>query len=78
MTDLLIRNVPEALVARLKEQARSNKRSLQGELVLVLDRAVRPSLAEWLEGTDALRTGMPSDPSFSDSTDLVRRDRDSR
>ena len=76
MTDLLIRSVPEGVVARLKEQARANSRSLQGELTAALEFAVKPTLAEWLQCADEIRARMVPNPS-SDSTDIVRQNRDS-
>ena len=42
MSSVLIRNVDDAIVASLKERARKNRRSLQGELKSILEAAVRP------------------------------------
>jgi plasmid stability protein len=39
MADLLIRNIDDATVARLKARAADNKRSLQAELQAILERA---------------------------------------
>lgn len=78
MADLLIRNVPEAVVARLKEQARANSRSLQGELSAVLESAARPTWADWCRRADAVREHSRGRVVASDSTALVREDRDSR
>ena len=78
MADLLIRNVPEAVVARLKEQARANSRSLQGELSAILESAARPTWADWRVRADAVREQFRGQGVASDSTALVREDRDAR
>ena len=39
---LSIKNVPEEIVARLKERAARHHRSLQGELMALLEEAVQP------------------------------------
>jgi antitoxin FitA len=44
MTYLSIKNVPEELVAQLRERAREHHRSLQGELMAILEDSVRPEL----------------------------------
>lgn len=43
--NLSIKNAPESLVALLKERAAKNHRSLQGELMVILEEAVRPARA---------------------------------
>jgi plasmid stability protein len=40
--NLLIRNVPEELVERLRQRAAAHHRSLQGELRAILEQAVPP------------------------------------
>jgi plasmid stability protein len=40
MMDISIKNVPEEKVARLKQRARQNHRSLQGELLAMIDQAL--------------------------------------
>lgn len=40
---LSIKNVPEEIVTRLKERASRHHRSLQGELLALLEEAVKPS-----------------------------------
>ncbi len=39
---LSIKNVPEEIVARLKDRAARHHRSLQGELLALLEEAVKP------------------------------------
>lgn len=74
MPNLLVRNLDEDVLKRLKASARVNRRSLQAELHEILQRASRRNLAEtrrlsaqWLK---RLRDTMQSD-----SADLVREDR---
>lgn len=74
--NLSIKNVPEALVDQLRRRAKKNHRSLQGELVAVLEQTVSPDkltveearrrLTELRYHTDA------------DSERMVREDRDGR
>ena len=72
---LSIKNVPEDVLERLRERARRNHRSLQGELLSMLDTYVGQaslSLAELAE--EVRRLGLSS----GDSTNMVRGDRDGR
>lgn len=39
-TNLSVKNVPEALAAKLRERAERNHRSLQGELMAILEQAL--------------------------------------
>ncbi len=39
---LSIKNVPEEIAAALRERAKANHRSVQGELMAILEAAVRP------------------------------------
>ena len=74
--NLSIKNVPENLVHRLREQARANHRSLQGELLVILEDAVNPrrlTLAEAREQLAQLRLQTPTE-----SEAMVREDRDAR
>lgn len=77
MGNLTVRNLDDRVIERLKAQAKTNQRSLEGEVRHVLtqqvDRAGR--IADFRERTRrlvSLTTGM----SQSDSADLVREDRD--
>jgi plasmid stability protein len=77
MTNLLIRDLDDEVLARLKATAKAHGRSLQAEIHEVLESASIRSLADtrrlsakWLK-----RLG---DSSRSDSTRLIREDRDAR
>ena len=74
--NLSIKNVPEGVVERLREQARANRRSLQGELLVILEGALEPrqlSIAEAWVQLSRLQLQTPSE-----SADMVREDRDGR
>ena len=43
MVNLSIKNVPEDIVEPLRRRARRNHRSLQGELLVILEQAVAPN-----------------------------------
>jgi plasmid stability protein len=75
-TNLSIKDVPDDIVERLRSRARRNHRSLQGELLAILEETVRerqPTLDEihrWVQEV-GLRTP-------SESTEIIRADRDAR
>ena len=76
MPDLSIKNVPAEVLDRLKVQAKKNHRSLQGELMTILERAAQQKRSS-LEALHSritelgVRTG-------SESVKFVREDRDAR
>jgi antitoxin FitA len=73
--NISIKNVPDYIVERLRERAALNHRSLQGELMALLERTVGPekriTLAEAYEMARALGLSTPSE-----STAMIREDRD--
>ena len=74
--NLSIKNVPDALVNHLRRRAKKNHRSLQGELMALIEQTVSPeklSVEEARSKICALRyqTG-------SDGERMVREDRDGR
>ena len=68
MAQILVRNLDESVVDRLKKRATLNSRSLQSEVKLILEQASRLV-------ADRIRQQF-ADRSFSDSADLIREDRD--
>jgi plasmid stability protein len=74
---LSIKNAPDELVKRLKERAERHHRSLQGELMAILEEAVRPSrpltLDEVLTKVRQLGLSTPRE-----SAAMIRKDRDGR
>jgi plasmid stability protein len=72
---LSIKNVPDGLVQRLRERAEKRHRSLQGELLAIIEEAVgdRPTLAEVLAEVRRLGPATPSE-----AAGIIRADRDRR
>ncbi len=74
---LSIKNVPDETLERLRRRAESNHRSLQGEVMSILESAVRPQIRltpmEVYERVKALGITTPSE-----SVAIIREDRDSR
>ena len=72
---LSVRNVPERLAEQLRTRAASHHRSLQGELMAILEAAAQPTLTidELAEKVKALGLRWPSE-----STAMIRADRDGR
>jgi antitoxin FitA len=75
--DLSIKRVPDQLAEHLRERARQNHRSLQGELLAILEAAagVRPGLTVDDVVAFTRRTRIQSAPT---SASIVRQDRDRR
>ena len=91
--NLSIKSVPEELAERLRQRAERNHRSLQGELMAIIERAAaEPAPADTLaaaverRGTKSIEQlaverrlrPIVSDPSIPRSVDIVRAMRDSR
>jgi len=76
-THLSIKNVPDELAQRLRERARRNHRSLQGELMAIIEAAVEHK--DVLEADEVLdrvrRLGLST---AADAARTIRRDRNDR
>jgi plasmid stability protein len=72
---LSIKNVPDELVARLRERAAHNHRSLQGELLAIVEQSVGRSagMTPLQILAEARRLGLRNDES---SVELMRADRE--
>jgi plasmid stability protein len=74
--NLSIKDVPDHVAEALRERARENHRSLQGELMAMIETHVRErpfkALALW---EDVRKLGIQSP---NESTQWIREDRDSR
>jgi len=73
---LSVKNVPDDLVERLRERAKRHHRSMQGELLSILEVAApagKLTLADVLQM--ARDSGLRTD---GDSTELIRAERDAR
>ncbi|MCH8279686.1 MAG: Arc family DNA-binding protein [Chloroflexi bacterium] len=76
MPNLSIKNVPEQTVARLRARARLHHRSLQGELMTILEDALQSgslTVGGVYERVSAL--GIKTGP---ESVSMIREDRDAR
>ncbi len=76
MKSLSVKNVPDDLAERLRDRANRNHRSMQGELLSILEGAVptrRLTLDEALERVKGL--GFTTS---GDSTETIRAERDAR
>jgi plasmid stability protein len=78
MSDLLIRNLPPEVAAFLKAEAARHGRSVQAEVVEMLEQAEerQKKHERFWQTADALREELRG-RTFSDSADLIREDRDS-
>ena len=79
MPTLHVRNVPEALYCRIREQAQANQRSISAEVVFLLDRILSES---WRPQNEVLTTirrrrfFRPAAVRAPGTTELLRQDRD--
>jgi plasmid stability protein len=74
--NLSIKNVPGELVERLRERAKRNRRSLQGELMVIIEEAVLPRRLTLNEAVGRVR-GLQLETG-DESTEWVRELRDAR
>jgi antitoxin FitA len=78
MAQILVRDLDERVVKRLKARAERHGRSLQGEVKAILEReATRKSAGDRLKIIAEARALLKG-RTFSDSAELIREDRDSR
>ena len=76
MATLTIRNLDDKVVEKLKERARDNERSLEAEVRALLSQAAeRPSPRKLRQLAEKIAAMTPDVPQ-TDSTDLIREDRD--
>jgi len=76
MANLLIRNVPEDIVSRLKDRAKKRNRSLQQELHSILVATATQSPEDLLKQASRIRAKLrKKGVTFSDSAELLRQDR---
>jgi len=77
--NVLVRDLSEKTVKELKKRAAENNRSLQAELKAILNETAerRRHLRKWRKNTDRIYNELKkSGRTFSDSTQLIREDRD--
>ena len=75
MAQVLVRKLPDDVVARLKARAARARHSLEQELRLILIDAARAGREEILADMDRIRAMTPNVPQ-TDSAELIREDRD--
>lgn len=76
MANVLIRNIPEEVLDRFKNMAKSHKRSLQQELRVVLEKTVDQSSPDIFQKALDLRRKLRKKAlRFTDSARLLREDR---
>lgn len=76
MAQVLVRQLNDKVVDRLKKRAKEHRRSLQSEVKAILEDAVPDYERAW-KRIDSLRLRLKrSGRKFSDSADLIRKDRD--
>ncbi len=76
MANVLIRNISEEVLDRLKNMAKSHKRSLQQELRVVLEKTVEQSSSDiFQKALDLRRKLRKKTVRFTDSARLLREDR---
>lgn len=78
MAQVIVRNLDDGVVAALKRKARLHGNSLEQELREVLAAAARPAPEERVAIARRIRAMTPAGIGQSDSTDLIREDRDRR
>lgn len=76
MAQLLVRDLDDRVVQRLKSRAAQHKRSLQAEAKKILEEAVPDSDAAWKRIDRIFHRFKRSGRRFSDSVVLIREDRD--
>ncbi|MBI3828696.1 MAG: hypothetical protein HY291_04225 [Planctomycetes bacterium] len=79
MSVLQVNNVPDELLERIRLRARTERRTLEEEVVLLLQRALdemrrREDVSSVLSSIDRHRIKLP--PGSPDSVELLRADRD--
>lgn len=76
MTDFLIRDIEPYVLEHLRRRAKQNRRSLQAEIKSAISKSVKLNKEESLALMRKLRAELPY--SETDSTQLIREDRDAR
>jgi antitoxin FitA len=76
MGQILVRNLDDSVIERLKQRALKADKSLEQTVRDILTEAAKPSREEVWAEIDRLRERVG--PVTLDATDLIREDRDSR
>ncbi|AVH62774.1 hypothetical protein CDG77_15475 [Nostoc sp. 'Peltigera membranacea cyanobiont' 213] len=87
MATLYVRNLPDDLYAKLQELAASEHRSINAQVITLLEQALkteaqqteeerRKNVPKLLEEIRLRREKLPTDIEWPDSTAMIREDRD--
>ncbi len=75
MGQILVRDLNDEVIERLKMRAKQDGRSLQSEVKLILEQAARADVQAARRLADDIRKRFKG-KKLTDSTDLIREDRD--
>lgn len=80
MANVTIRNLDDDVVDKLKARAKANNRSLEGEVRMLLTDIAegRSNVARLRDIAEQIAAMTPAGIEQTDSTELIRRDRDNR
>ena len=76
--NLSIKNTPDRIVKRLKQRAKNNHRSLQGELLAIVEEAVEARPRALTIGQLRAKIKRLNFQTPAESAAIIRRDRDAR
>jgi antitoxin FitA len=74
MGQLIVRGLDDALILALKRRAARTGRPAEAEHRLILEEILRPEAETFAQAAARMRARTP--PQTTDSTDIIRRDRD--
>ena len=74
MGQLIVRGLDDAIIQALKQRATRAGRAAEAEHRAILEQALRPETESFAQAAARLRARTP--PQTTDSTDIVRLDRD--
>jgi len=75
MAQIIVRNLDDAVVKRLKARAKANGRSLEAEVRLILEQSSKVDMATARQHVMEIRKKLAG-RKFTDSVELIREDRD--
>ncbi len=75
MGQILVRDLNDEVIERLKDRARNDGRSLQSEVKLILEQAARADIRAARKLANDIRKSFKG-RKLTDSADLIREDRD--
>jgi plasmid stability protein len=73
---LTIKNIPDEMLARLRERAARNHRSVQGETIAILEESLKPKRLSIQEFRRMVKESGLQTP--AEAADIVRKARDAR